>query len=272
MDCDWDFHLVQATGANVIDKTAHARLVWNEWAGLDAGDRLPHILVQIGERLERKGRPDANLRLDLAFDLIVLEGQHAAVGVVNEDDLVSAQQPLRDDQGADGVVGCYPAGVAYDVGLTLLEAEDLVNVEAGVHAGKHGDVLCRRHRQVTFLERPGIAFVVADQLFGDAHGHKPRESADGFKTRVNSAQLQQIADEQCPRSTASRRVRGIPTAPRIDEPERVWRAGRYSALQCRIGILGWMYEGCTGNSPHRSSGPPNSNQPGAVVAIAASCR
>src|SRR5216683_757795 len=133
-----DSHFVQASGANVIDETAHALLVWNEGARLDAGDRLPHIFVKVGKRFEREGRPDPDLGLDLAFDVIVSEGEHAAVGVVNQDDLVGAQKPLRDNQRADGVVGSNPSSIADDMGLAL-------------------------------LKRPSVVLIVSNQFVGNAH-------------------------------------------------------------------------------------------------------
>jgi len=55
--------------------------------------------------------------------------------------LLGSQQVLRDRQRADRVVGNDPARVADHVGLPLGQPEDPVGVEAGVHAGEHGDAL-----------------------------------------------------------------------------------------------------------------------------------
>jgi hypothetical protein len=46
--------------------------------------------------------------------------------VVDEDDLLGAEQPLRDRERADLVVGDDAAGVADDVRVTLVKAEDAV--------------------------------------------------------------------------------------------------------------------------------------------------
>ena len=76
-----------------------------------------------------------------ALERVVGERQHAAVGVVDEDDLGRAEQPLADRQGPDLVVGDDAAGVPDDVRLAFLEAEDAVDVQPRVHARDHGDVL-----------------------------------------------------------------------------------------------------------------------------------
>ena len=65
----------------------------------------------------------AGLVLDLSAELVVGEREHAAVGVVDEDDLLGPEQALRDRQRADLVVGHDAAGVADHVRVALLEAE-----------------------------------------------------------------------------------------------------------------------------------------------------
>jgi hypothetical protein len=77
----------------------------------------------------------------LSLPVATSKGQHPAVGVVDEDDLAGAQQALGDRERADLVVGDDAAGVADDVRLALVQAEDAVDVEPGVHARDHGDVL-----------------------------------------------------------------------------------------------------------------------------------
>lgn len=47
--------------------------------------------------------------------VVVLEREHAEIGVADEDDLLRAEKALQDAQRPDGVVSGDPAGVAYDV-------------------------------------------------------------------------------------------------------------------------------------------------------------
>ncbi len=135
----------------------------------DPVDRLADVGVQVGERLGRPLGLQPGLVLDALLELVVGEGQHPAVGVVDEDDLLGAQQPLRDGQRADLVVGDHPTGVADHVRLALVQAEQAVDVQPGVHAGDDGDVLGRRQRERAG-EGLGVAGVVGEQFVRDGHG------------------------------------------------------------------------------------------------------
>ncbi|NYJ05606.1 hypothetical protein GGQ55_001884 [Geodermatophilus daqingensis] len=117
-------------------------------------------------------RAHAGVLLDRVAEVLVGEGQHPAVGVVDEDDLGRPEQPLADRERADLVVGDHAAGVADDVRLALVEAEHAVDVEAGVHAGQDGDVLGRRQGERAG-EGLGVAGVVLEQFVGDGHGGAP---------------------------------------------------------------------------------------------------
>src|SRR5260370_30587124 len=86
--------LIQTSSLNVVHEASNARLVRNEWACLDTRDRLLHVTLWARERLECKRRTDANLRLDLSLDVVILEGEHAAVSVLDETDLLRAKKAL----------------------------------------------------------------------------------------------------------------------------------------------------------------------------------
>ena len=57
-------HLVQLACGDVEDEAPDRVFVRDERAGLDAGDRLSHVLIQVGERLGGPFRLDAGLVLD----------------------------------------------------------------------------------------------------------------------------------------------------------------------------------------------------------------
>jgi len=59
------------------------------------------------------------------------------------------------------------ARVADHVGLARPQPEDPVDVEAGVHAGHHRHLLCRRHREL-LAEGLGVGSVVRQVLVGHA--------------------------------------------------------------------------------------------------------
>ena len=71
-------------------------------------------------RLRGPRRVGARVGLDLGFELVVGEGQHPAVGVVDQHDLAGAEQALGDGERADLVVGDDSAGVADDVRVALV--------------------------------------------------------------------------------------------------------------------------------------------------------
>ena len=118
---------------------------------------------------------------DLLAEVVVGEGQHPAVGVVDQDDLLGPEQPLRDGQGADLVVGDDPAGVADHVGVALVDAEDVRRHHARVHAGHDGDLERGRERQVALVEAVGVALGIADQLVGGAHIPLKSDRQLGFR-------------------------------------------------------------------------------------------
>src|SRR5664279_5519516 len=70
----------------------------------------------------------AGVGLDLGFELVVGEGEHAAVRVVDEDDLPGPKESLTDDQGPNLVLGDDSASVANHVGVALAQAEQSVGV------------------------------------------------------------------------------------------------------------------------------------------------
>ena len=91
-----------------------------------------------------------------ALELVVGEGEHPAVGVVDEDDLLGPEQPLGDRERADLVVGDDTAGVADHVRVALLEPEHARRDEPRVHARDDGDLLGRRQGQLALVEAGGV--------------------------------------------------------------------------------------------------------------------
>src|SRR5215208_1984593 len=63
--------LAKPSGLDLVDEAAHALLVRDERARLDASDRLAHVLLQVREGLHGEVRLHANLFVDLGFELVV---------------------------------------------------------------------------------------------------------------------------------------------------------------------------------------------------------
>jgi hypothetical protein len=129
---------------DVVDKAPDAVLVRDERTRLDARNRLADVGVEVAEALGRPFGLDAGIVLDLLPEFVVAEREHAAVGVVDQHDFLRPEQPLRDRERADFVVGDDAARIADDVGVALAQPEQPVRVQARVHARHDGDPLCRR--------------------------------------------------------------------------------------------------------------------------------
>jgi putative transcriptional regulator len=166
-------HLAQASGLYLEDEAPDPVLVRHERAGLDAPHRLSHVLVEVREGLHRERRTDAGVGEDRVLELRVPEGEHAAVRVVDEDDLPRGQHSLGDDERADHVVGDHAAGVADHVGIPLFQPQHPPGLETRVHADHRRDLLGRRHGQARLVVALGVAGVVGQQLVGCTHGSPP---------------------------------------------------------------------------------------------------
>src|ERR1019366_129307 len=112
-----------------VDETAHLAPVRNEWVRRDARQRLFHIRGWVSKGLWCPSGSQAGVGLDLGFELVVGEGEHAAVSVVDEDDLPGPKESLTDDQGPNLVLGDDSASVANHVGVALAQAEQSVGVQ-----------------------------------------------------------------------------------------------------------------------------------------------
>ena len=97
-------------------------------------------------------------------------------------------------EGADLVIGDDAAGVPDHVSVTRRQAEDLMDIEARVHAGQHGQLLCGRERQLPVLEALGIALVVRDQIICDTHFLAPsvEKFLDCF-TRLSTGRRERLS-------------------------------------------------------------------------------
>ena len=127
-------HLDQPAGLHVVDIAVDGHASGDEGVGADAGDvggdalglvldgqpideiafrgarRITHVLPAVRSEL----RGVQALSEERAHHLVG-EGLHAAVGVVDHEPLLGAEQLVGDDEGADGVIARAAAGVADDM-------------------------------------------------------------------------------------------------------------------------------------------------------------
>ena len=104
--------------------------------------------------------------LELGPEPVVGHELHPAVGVVDQDDLVGAESPLRDRERADHVIGDHSAGVSKHVRLAPLQPERREDVEPGIHARDDREPQRRLDVEVPGLEARHKPPVVLEQLVG----------------------------------------------------------------------------------------------------------
>jgi hypothetical protein len=73
-------YFVQFACGDVEDEAQDGVFVWDEGAGLDAGDRLPDVFIEVGECFGGPWWLDAGVVLDGALELVVGERQPSLCG------------------------------------------------------------------------------------------------------------------------------------------------------------------------------------------------
>src|SRR5262249_39632845 len=165
-------HLVDASGRAVIDEAVDRYATRHQRITTDALDVLNHALGQILDRV-----PVDEMAVDRAatmfrigpllavevccFEIVleqiahdfISEGQHAAVGVMDDEPLVGAEQLMRDHQRANSIVACAAAGIADDMGIAFGQASIFGRIEPCVHAGKNSKVTRWWHSKLAFVPK-----------------------------------------------------------------------------------------------------------------------
>jgi len=120
-----------------------------------------HVRFEIVEGVEvrRFLCGDSHLLGQARFQFILAHFQQAAVGVVDDDEFLRVEQVMGDDQGAQGVVGGDAAGVADHVCVTGMQAEAMLEQDAGIHAGEDRDVAAGADGEISQSEIAGESFV-----------------------------------------------------------------------------------------------------------------
>src|SRR3954447_23199573 len=198
-------HLAQPARLHVVDEAADRVLVRDERVGLDPRHALADVGVEVVEGLGGPARLDAGVGVERRAELVVREGEHPAVGVVDQDDLAGAEQTLADRQAAETVLRDHTSRIADHVGVALAEAEQPVGVEARVHARDDGQVLGGWQGEVPLVEALGVAAGVLDQFVSDTHPvlptglfrswHHPRRHVDSSGGRDTDGGRGMVPDE-----------------------------------------------------------------------------
>ena len=142
-------HLPDPPRLHLVDPARHIDAPRNRLA-LQPPNILPDLVLEHGESEEIQMLHLLRRRIPLVLlhqplRRRVIESQHAAPRVLDDQHIGRAEQLLRDDQRAEGVVR-RGAGVADDVGCAEGDAEGGGRVDARVHAGHCASRQLGRHQ------------------------------------------------------------------------------------------------------------------------------
>src|SRR5690606_18821938 len=152
--------------------------------------------------------------LEAGLQQVIREREHAAARVVNQHELLRVQQMVGDDQVANRVLVDDAAGVANDVRVAGLKAKQILDVDAGIHAGHHGKPLGGLYLLLAgmpgFVQclALGIQLVILQVLIDDTcHDALPRKGLSRKSLRRGVSRCQTKSAEAYSRARRRKRAR-----------------------------------------------------------------
>ena len=154
-------YFTQFSRLHVVNKAAHRDVLWNPGMRFHALHLETYVLFQVIEGVEVLGlvRAGSHLFSEARFQFIFADFEQAAIGVVDDDEFLRVEQMMGDDERAEGVVCGDAAGVADHVGVPGMQAEAVLEEDAGIHAGQHGDVALGADSEISQGEIASEGFV-----------------------------------------------------------------------------------------------------------------
>lgn len=129
----------------------------------DPLDLGPEVRFEIGECV--KGEIDVDpCRLgDRSADRRIVEGQHAAAGVFDDDDLLGSEEVLADHERSDRVIRSQATRVPDDVGVAGPEPQDILDGQTRVHAREDGESPSGWEGKIRAVELRRVACVLGQR-------------------------------------------------------------------------------------------------------------
>jgi hypothetical protein len=150
----------KAAAGYVVDEATDGDLLGNPGMSAQLLELVADIFFDILESVEegRSNGGGAGVILNSGAQILLGGVHQAAIGVVDDHDFFRAEKVVRDDEGAQGIIGDDATGVANDVGVSGLQTES-ADGEAGVHVGEDGEFALRARREFAQFVGAGIDFV-----------------------------------------------------------------------------------------------------------------
>jgi hypothetical protein len=160
----------QSAAAYVVYKPPYSDFFGNPWMRAQLLELLPDIVFDVLESIE-KGRCDrrrARSVLDARAKILLIRVHESTVSVIDDHELLGAQQIMRNEQRAKTIVGDDSAGVANDMGIAGFQSQS-ADGKTRVHAGEHGQFSFRTGCQTAQFVSARIDFVCRKYFVNDAH-------------------------------------------------------------------------------------------------------
>src|SRR6266480_3032707 len=114
---------------------------------------------------------------------VLFGGVHqSAIGVIDDHDFLGAQEIVRYDQGAQGVLRHDTARVADNMSVSRFQTQG-TNRKAGIHTGQDGELAFGSRGQFAQFMGARVDFVGGEDFVDDAHGQnslaKPKRGSSG---------------------------------------------------------------------------------------------
>ena len=161
----------EAAGGDVVDEAADGDGLRNPGMSAKFLELVADIFVDVLKGEEEGGGDGggAGAVLNASAEVLLAGVHEAAVGVVDDHKLFGAEEVMRDEEGAERIVGDDAAGIANDVGVSGFEAEG-ADGEARVHTSEDGEFALGARGEAAEFVGAGIDFVGNKDFVDDRHG------------------------------------------------------------------------------------------------------
>ena len=164
------FDFAEEAGGDVVDEAADGDGFGDPRVSVEFLELVADVFVDVLEGVEEGGSDGggAGAILDAGAEVLFGGVHEAAVSVVDDHELLGAEEMVRDQKRAEGIVGDDAASVADDVGVAGFEAES-ADGEARVHAGEDGELALGTRSETAQFVGAGVLFVGDEDVVNDGH-------------------------------------------------------------------------------------------------------
>ena len=174
----------EIAAGDVVDEAADGDGLGNPGMGVELLQLVADIFFYVLEGVEEGGSHGGGSGAVLNSGAQVLFGgvHQSAIGVIDDHDFLGAQEIVRYDQRAQGVLRHDTARVADNMSVSRFQTQG-TNRKAGIHTGQDGELAFGSRGQFAQFMGARVDFVGGEDFVDDAHGQnslaKPKRGSSG---------------------------------------------------------------------------------------------